>query len=147
MPVVFIWRCRMRMSFVLWCAFACTRGRHRRPTRRRNNYPTFNLWDSEVSGEMQQVNGTDRSRNRDEVDLIRADEQDVNVPDGVVVEMYPEIGPAGIAELIMSFGDVLPSSLAVFMPHRVQDLRIVHPHVVESETVDRNAIHACDYPA
>jgi len=147
MSVVLIWRCRMRMIFVLWRTCACTGGRHDGATRRRNNYPTFNLWDSEVSGEMQQVNGTDRSRNRDEIDLIRACEQHVNVPDRVVVEMYPEIGPAGIAVLIMSFGDVLPSSLTVFMPHRVQDLRIVPPHVVESETVDGNAIHACDYPA
>ncbi len=145
MSVVLIWP--YRMSFVFWRTCACTRGRHRRATRCRDNYPTFNLWDSEVSGEMQQVNGTDRSRNRDEVDLIRACEQDINVPDRVVVEMYPEIGPAGIAVLVVGLGNMLPSSLTVFMPHRVHDLRIVHPHVVESETVDGNAIHACDYPA
>ena len=62
-----------------------------------NDYSALDLWNSKVPAQMNQVDGTDRTRDGNEVDLVMPCEKDSHVPDGGVVQPDPNISCARAA--------------------------------------------------
>ena len=116
-------------------------------TRRRHHHAPLNLGNSQMSGEVQQVNGTDRTRHGKEVDLISCGEEHRDVPDGVVVQVDPNVGTLRIAILVMRVADMLPAGHVVCVPNVPKDARIEHSWPLKLEAVDGDAIDPGDHAA
>src|SRR5713226_4750230 len=96
---------------------------------------------------MEEVERADRTRDRDEVELILSRKKNGDLADSVILEVYPEIGCAWTAVLVVGADHVLPASRMVLLADGAKKLRIIRPRPRETVAVDGDAVHACDYAA
>src|SRR5579864_1665878 len=93
-----------------------------RSTRLLHHHPTLNPRNAEVSRKVQEVNGTDRARNRNQRHRIGTSYKERDIPDGVVFEMQPEVGALRIAVFLMSVRQVLPAGRVVVLADGIEEL-------------------------
>src|SRR5581483_9313556 len=91
---------------------------------------------------MCQINGTDRARDRDEIDLARPGKQNRYISDCHVIEADPYVGCARTAIARTRTRYVLPSGGAILLPHIGQNSGVIHPVSRKPEMVHRNTVYA-----
>src|SRR5262249_20634622 len=102
---------------------------------------------AEVSGQMQQVERTDGSRDFNKINLTLSGMQDRDLTNCIALEVQPKVGLTRVALLRTSVHEPLPSSRVIFLPHSVQRFRIVGRGTVKTEFVHGYAVHTGDHPA
>src|SRR5215469_3222783 len=112
-----------------------------------HGHTAFDLWNAEVSSEMNQVQRTDRAGNDDEVDRVVFGEQDGDIADCIVFEANPKPGASQSAALLVIIYQLFPALGLIFLFHGAQRRGVVHAGSGEMKTVNGNSAHASNHPA